>query len=87
MLLASFALAEIPSITVDDSAIGDSDQAIDIILLMLQQIQGDVSELNSKVDSLQSTSDNLKSTVGGLSVKVRNIEGELAGKRSFTRFV
>jgi len=58
----------------DENTGGSNDE---IIMLLLRDIQSDIAQLTLKTDSLQSTTDDLKLTVGGLSVKVRNVEDDL----------
>ena len=77
--MASYGLAhvELPSVN-DGTALGD-DPTLDLILLLLQQLTGDVNQLNSKVDGLQETTDNLQTTVGILALQVQNNENDIEG--------
>jgi len=64
-----------------------SDPAIDLILVMLQEIKGDVAELTVKTDSLVATTESLQATIGVLSLKVRNNEDDIADLMEFKNTV
>lgn len=73
MLMASYAVADLSPPQRNDPVVKETDNT-DVILLILQQIKGDVAQLNTKVDSLQATTDYLTATTDNLLTTTDNLQ-------------